>query len=87
MELSLVAWLALGVIAGLLASRMIDKTGSGVVVDAIVGVFGFLVGGFVFNAIGHPAPGELRIIGTFFAFAGAVAALLAYHPPSGGRAS
>ncbi len=83
--MSVLAWLAVGVVAGVLASRAIDKTGSGVIVDIIIGAFGALVGGFAFKVLGHPTPDGVDINGTFWAFVGAVAILLAYHPLSSGR--
>ena len=77
--MSILAWLVVGLIAGFLASKVINKTGSGLVMDIVLGVIGALVGGFVFNAIGHSAPNGINIYSIFVAFIGSVIVLLLYH--------
>ena len=54
--MSILAWLVVGLIAGFLASKVINKTGSGLILDIALGVVGALVGGFIFNFFGHSAP-------------------------------
>ena len=77
--MSILAWLVVGLIAGFLASKVINKTGSGLVMDIVLGVVGALVGGFVFNAIGHSAPNGINLYSIFVAFIGAVIVLVIYH--------
>jgi uncharacterized membrane protein YeaQ/YmgE (transglycosylase-associated protein family) len=77
--MSILAWLVVGLIAGFLASKVINKTGSGMVVDIVLGIVGALVGGFVFNLLGHSAPDGINIYSIFVAFIGAVIVLLIYH--------
>ena len=77
--MSILAWLVVGLIAGFLASKVINKTGSGLIMDIVLGVVGALVGGFVFNAIGHSAPNGINIYSIFVAFIGSVIVLLLYH--------
>ena len=38
--MSILAWLVVGLIAGFLASKVINKTGSGLVMDIVLGVIG-----------------------------------------------
>ncbi|MBI1682893.1 GlsB/YeaQ/YmgE family stress response membrane protein [Caulobacter hibisci] len=77
--MSILAWLVVGLIAGFLASKVINKTGSGIVVDIVLGVVGALVGGFVFNSLGHSAPTGINLYSIFVAFVGAVIVLVVYH--------
>lgn len=68
-------WLAVGLIAGWLASAVVGG-GFGVIGDIVVGIVGAFVGGFLFRAMGVGSPfGGLA--GTIFvAFIGAVVLLL-----------
>lgn len=77
--MSIIAWLAVGLIAGFLASKVVNKTGSGVVMDIVLGVVGAVVGGFLFNSIGHSAPSGINLYSIFVSFIGAVVVLLVYH--------
>jgi uncharacterized membrane protein YeaQ/YmgE (transglycosylase-associated protein family) len=77
--MSILAWLVVGLIAGFLASKVVNKTGSGLVMDIVLGVVGALVGGFLFNQFGHSAPTGINIYSIFVAFVGAVIVLLIYH--------
>jgi uncharacterized membrane protein YeaQ/YmgE (transglycosylase-associated protein family) len=76
---SILAWLVVGLIAGFLASKVVNKTGSGLVLDIVLGIVGALVGGFIFNAVGHSAPSGINLYSIFVAFIGAVVVLLIYH--------
>ncbi len=68
-------WVAIGLIAGWLASAVVGG-GFGLVGDIVVGVVGAFVGGFLFRALGVHAPfGGLA--GTIFvAFIGAIVLLV-----------
>ena len=77
--MSILAWLVVGLIAGFLASKVVNKTGSGLVMDIVLGVVGAMVGGFVFNALGHSAPSGINLYSIFVSFIGAVIVLVIYH--------
>lgn len=77
--MSILAWLVVGLIAGFLASKVINKTGEGLVMDIVLGVVGALVGGFLFNMMGMSAGTGINIYSIFVAFVGAVVVLLIYH--------
>ena len=77
--MSILAWLVVGLIAGFLASKVINKTGEGLVMDIVLGVVGALVGGFLFNMLGMSAATGINIYSIFVAFIGAVVVLLIYH--------
>lgn len=77
--MSILAWLVVGLIAGFLGSKVVNKSGSGLVMDIVLGIVGALVGGFIFNALGHPAPTGINLYSIFVAFIGAVVVLVVYH--------
>jgi len=77
--MSFLAWLVVGLIAGFLASKVVNKSGSGIVMDIVLGVVGAFVGGFLFNLIGHSAPTGINLYSIFVAFIGAVVVLVIYH--------
>jgi uncharacterized membrane protein YeaQ/YmgE (transglycosylase-associated protein family) len=43
--MSILAWLVLGLIAGFIGSKLVNKTGEGLVLDIGVGIVGAIVGG------------------------------------------
>ena len=77
--MSILAWLVVGLIAGFLASKVVNKAGSGLVMDIVLGVIGALVGGFMFNFFGHSAPTGINLYSIFVSFIGAVVVLVIYH--------
>ena len=84
--MSILAWLVVGLVAGFIASKIINKRGEGVVMDIVLGVVGAFVGGFIFNFFGHSAPNGINIYSVFVAVIGAIVVLLAYHAVVGRRA-
>jgi len=74
--MTLLTWLIVGLVAGLLASFLMGGIGYGLLGDIIVGIVGAFVGGWLFGALGVASPfGGLA--GTIFvAFIGAVVLLL-----------
>lgn len=77
--MSLLAWLVVGLIAGFLASKVVNKTGEGLVMDIVLGVVGAIVGGFLFNMLGYAGASGINIYSIFVAFVGAVVVLMLYH--------
>ena len=52
-DMSLLVWILLGLVAGFLASHVVNHHGEGIVLDALLGVVGAIIGGWVFQVIGH----------------------------------
>ena len=77
--MSIVAWLVVGLIAGFLASKVINKTGEGLVMDIVLGVVGAIVGGFLFSFFGAGGVTGINLYSIFVAFIGAVVVLVLYH--------
>lgn len=77
--MSIVAWLLLGLIAGFIASKVVNRTGAGLILDIILGMVGALLGGALFNALGSVGVTGFNLWSLFVATIGAVIALLIYH--------
>jgi uncharacterized membrane protein YeaQ/YmgE (transglycosylase-associated protein family) len=81
--MSIVAWIVLGLIAGFVASKIVNKTGEGVVMDIVLGVVGAVAGGWLFNRFGEPGVTGLNLWSIVVAIIGAVILLVLYHALTG----
>jgi uncharacterized membrane protein YeaQ/YmgE (transglycosylase-associated protein family) len=77
--MSLFAWILLGLISGFIASKIVNRTGEGIFLDIVLGVFGAIVGGLLFGLFGGEGVSGLNLHSLIVAVVGAVVALLAYH--------
>ena len=77
--MSILAWIVLGLIAGFIGSKLVNKTGQGIVLDIALGIFGAVVGGYLFNMMGSAGVTGLNIYSLFVAVVGAALVLVAYH--------
>ena len=76
---SILAWLILGLIAGFIGSKIVNKSGEGVVLDIVLGIVGAFVGGWLFNQFGHSGVTGLNLYSLLVAVVGAVLVLVIYH--------
>lgn len=77
--MGIIAWLILGLIAGFVGSKIVNKSGEGLVLDIVLGVVGAVVGGFIFNFFGHSGVTGLNLYSLIVAVIGAVVVLWLYH--------
>ena len=84
--MSIIAWILLGLIAGFIASKVVNKTGEGTFVDIILGVVGAVVGGFLFNSFGAAGVTGLNLWSILVAAIGAIVVLVIKHALVGRRA-
>ena len=77
--MSIIGWIVLGLIAGFIASKIVNKTGEGVFLDIILGIVGALVGGFLFAQFGAEGVTGFNLYSMFVAVIGAIVVLLIYH--------
>ena len=85
--MSIIAWLVLGLIAGFIASKIVNHTGSGVLLDIVLGIVGAMVGGWLFNEFGHVGITGFDLRSMLVAVVGAVLVLVIYHAVIGRRAT
>jgi uncharacterized membrane protein YeaQ/YmgE (transglycosylase-associated protein family) len=77
--MSILAWMVLGLIAGFIGSKIVNKTGEGFVLDIVLGIVGAIVGGYLFNLLGASGVTGVNIYSLFVAVIGAVLVLVVYH--------
>ena len=77
--MSIIGWIILGLIAGFIASKIVNKQGEGFFLNIILGIVGGLVGGWLFGLIGHTGVTGFNLYSMFVAIIGAVVVLLVYH--------
>jgi uncharacterized membrane protein YeaQ/YmgE (transglycosylase-associated protein family) len=77
--MSFIAWIVLGLIAGFIASKLVNKSGEGMLMDIVLGVVGAVVGGWLFHAFGMPGVTGLNIYSLLVAVIGAAVFLIIYH--------
>ena len=77
--MSILAWIVLGLIAGFVGSKIVNKSGEGIVLDIILGIVGAVVGGFIFRFFGASGVTGLNIYSLVVAVIGSVVLLVVYH--------
>jgi uncharacterized membrane protein YeaQ/YmgE (transglycosylase-associated protein family) len=77
--MSFIAWLVLGLIAGFIASKIVNKQGEGLLLDIVLGVVGAELGGWLFSLFGMSRVTGLNVYSLLVAVIGAVILLLIYH--------
>ena len=73
------AWLIMGLIAGFIASKLVNKQGEGMFMDIILGIVGAVVAGFIANALGFTGITGFDLYSVLVSVVGAVIVLVAYH--------
>jgi uncharacterized membrane protein YeaQ/YmgE (transglycosylase-associated protein family) len=77
--MSILAWIVLGLIAGFIGSKIVNKSGEGVILDIILGIVGAVVGGWVFTRFGAAGVTGLNLYSLLVAVVGSVLFLVVYH--------
>jgi uncharacterized membrane protein YeaQ/YmgE (transglycosylase-associated protein family) len=83
--MSIIGWLILGLIAGFIGSKLVNKSGEGLVLDIILGVVGAVVGGYLFTFFGADPVTGLNVYSLVVAVIGAIVVLVVYHAVTGRR--
>jgi uncharacterized membrane protein YeaQ/YmgE (transglycosylase-associated protein family) len=77
--MSIFAWVILGLVAGFIGSKIVNKRGEGLILDIILGIAGAVVGGWLFRNFGASGVTGLNIYSLAVAVVGAIVVLLVYH--------
>ena len=83
--MSILGWIILGLIAGFIGSKIVNKSGEGLVLDIVLGIVGAIVGGYLFSLLGAAPVTGFNLYSMFVAIVGAVVVLVAYHAIFGRR--
>jgi uncharacterized membrane protein YeaQ/YmgE (transglycosylase-associated protein family) len=77
--MSFLAWIVLGLIAGFIGSKIVNKRGDGLILDIILGIVGAVVGGWVFGLFGMAGASGVNLYSLLVAVVGSVLVLVIYH--------
>ena len=77
------SWIILGLIAGFIGSKIVDREGQGFWLNIALGIIGALVGGFLFGFFGASGVTGLNIWSMIVAIVGSVVVLLIYNAVAG----
>jgi uncharacterized membrane protein YeaQ/YmgE (transglycosylase-associated protein family) len=84
--MGIISWLILGLIAGFIGSKIVNKTGQGLWLDIALGIVGAVVGGFLFSGVfGMEGITGLNVWSLIVAIIGSVVVLWGYHALAGRR--
>jgi uncharacterized membrane protein YeaQ/YmgE (transglycosylase-associated protein family) len=85
--MSIIGWIVLGLIAGFIASKIVNRAGEGFIMDIILGIVGAVVGGFIFNQFGAAGVTGFNLYSMIVAVIGAIILLVIYHAIFGRRSA
>jgi uncharacterized membrane protein YeaQ/YmgE (transglycosylase-associated protein family) len=85
--MSILAWIVLGLVAGFIASMLVNRRGGSLLLDLLLGVIGAFVGGFLFTRFGAGGVSGINLYSIAVATVGAVIVLFVYHLVFGRRGS
>ena len=77
--MSIIAWIVLGLIAGFVGSKLVNKQGEGFFLDIALGIVGAVIGGWLFSLFGMHGVTGLNLYSLIVAIIGAVVFLLVYY--------
>jgi uncharacterized membrane protein YeaQ/YmgE (transglycosylase-associated protein family) len=77
--MSIIGWIILGLVAGFIASKIVNREGEGFLRDIVLGVVGAVVGGWVFHFFGHAGVTGFNLSSMLVAIVGAVIVLVVFH--------
>jgi uncharacterized membrane protein YeaQ/YmgE (transglycosylase-associated protein family) len=83
--MSIVGWIILGLIAGFVGAKIVNREGQGFWLDIALGIIGALVGGFLFSLFGASGVTGLNIYSMIIAIVGSIVVLLIYNAVMGRR--
>jgi len=77
--MSFLSWVVLGLVAGYIGSKIVNRRGEGIILDILLGVVGAFAGGWLFRIFGEPGVSGLNLYSFFVAVIGSVVFLVIYH--------
>ena len=77
--MSFLAWIVLGLIAGFIASKIVNRSGEGIFLDILLGIVGAVIGGWVFTRFGAAGVTGVNLYSILVAVVGSIIILLVYH--------
>jgi uncharacterized membrane protein YeaQ/YmgE (transglycosylase-associated protein family) len=86
-RMSIIGWIVLGLVAGFIGSKIVNKSGQGFILDIVLGIVGAVAGGFIFSFFGATGVTGFNIYSLIVAVIGSVVVLWLYHAITGNRSA
>ena len=83
--MGIISWIILGLIAGFIGSKIVNRQGQGFWLDIVLGIIGALVGGYLFDLFGASGVTGLNIYSMVVAVVGSIVVLVIYNMITGRR--
>jgi uncharacterized membrane protein YeaQ/YmgE (transglycosylase-associated protein family) len=83
--MGILSWIILGLIAGFIGSKIVNKSGAGMTMDIALGVVGAVVGGVLMTALGFGGVSGVNLYSIIVAVIGAVVVLYLYRMATSNR--
>ena len=83
--MGIISWIILGLIAGFIGSKIVNRQGQGFWLDIVLGIIGALVGGYLFDLFGASGVTGLNIYSMVVAVVGSIVVLVIYNAITGRR--
>ena len=83
--MGIISWVILGLIAGFIGSKIVNRQGQGFWLDIALGIIGALVGGYLFDLFGASGVTGLNIYSMAVAVVGSIVVLVIYNMITGRR--
>ena len=83
--MSIISWIILGLIAGFVGGKIVNREGQGFWLNIALGIVGALVGGFLFSLFGASGITGLNIYSMIVAIICSIVVLLIYNAVTGPR--
>jgi len=78
--MAILVWIILGIVAGFIASRIVNKRGEGLFMNLLLGIVGGIVGGWIMEHFFHRAGVHgLDLYSLAVAVGGSVLVLIVFH--------
>lgn len=74
-----IAFLILGLLAGFIGSKIVNKTGEGILMDILIGIVGAFIGGWCFTYFGYSGVTGLNLWSLLVAVIGSIILLLIWR--------
>jgi uncharacterized membrane protein YeaQ/YmgE (transglycosylase-associated protein family) len=79
MFMGAIGWIMLALMAGYIATLLVNKRGEGLPMDILLGIVGAMIGAWLFNAFGDAGMTGLNVWSLLVAMVGAGMLLLVWH--------
>jgi uncharacterized membrane protein YeaQ/YmgE (transglycosylase-associated protein family) len=86
-RMSVIGWIVLGLVAGFIGSKIVNKSGQGLIFDIVLGIVGAVAGGYIFSLLGATGVTGFNIYSLIVAVIGSVVVLWLYHAITGNRSA